>query len=239
MSGARELVAVEPFAAEPSQDAARERTLVERYRQMAHEFRPGPVDRALRVLDVLVGGALLMVASPLLLACALVVLVTSGRPLFYRGSRVGRNGHVFVMYKLRTLRADAETRLAPFLGHELTQLTSAELTAVGRLLRAGKLDELPQLWNVVRGDMSLVGPRPIRPAFFEELCATIPAYWQRLVVRPGMTGLAQLRLSREMTWEEKLAHDFEYIADRSLRLYFEIIAETLLIVVSPSRRPQD
>ena len=232
MSGARELVAVEPFAAEPSQDAARERTLVERYRQMAHEFRPGPVDRALRVLDVLGGGALLMVASPVLLACALVVLVTSGRPLFYRGSRVGRNGHLFVMYKLRTLRADAETRLEPFLGPELTQLTSSELTGVGRLLRAGKLDELPQLWNVVRGDMSLVGPRPIRPAFFEELCATIPAYWQRLVVRPGMTGLAQLRLSREMTWEEKLAHDFEYIADRSPSLYAGVLAQTAAMLMA-------
>jgi lipopolysaccharide/colanic/teichoic acid biosynthesis glycosyltransferase len=199
---------------------------------MAHEFRPGPVDRALRVLDVLGGGALLMVASPLLLACALVVLVTSGRPLFYRGSRVGRNGHLFVMYKLRTLRADAETRLEPFLGPELTQLTSSELTAVGRLLRAGKLDELPQLWNVVRGDMSLVGPRPIRPAFFEELCATIPAYWQRLVVRPGMTGLAQLRLSREMTWEEKLAHDFEYIADRSPGLYAAVLAQTAAMLMA-------
>jgi lipopolysaccharide/colanic/teichoic acid biosynthesis glycosyltransferase len=232
VSGARELVAVEPFAAEPSQDAARERTLVERYRQMAHEFRPGPVDRALRVLDVFGGGALLMVAAPVLLACALVVLVTSGRPLFYRGSRVGRNGHLFVMYKLRTLRADAETRLEPFLGPELTQLTSSELTGVGRLLRAGKLDELPQLWNVVRGDMSLVGPRPIRPAFFEELCVTIPAYWQRLVVRPGMTGLAQLRLSREMTWEEKLAHDFEYIADRSPSLYAAVLAQTAAMLMA-------
>jgi lipopolysaccharide/colanic/teichoic acid biosynthesis glycosyltransferase len=232
VSGARELVAVEPFAAEPSHDAARERTLVERYRQMAHEFRPGPVDRALRVLDVLGGGALLMVAAPVLIACALVVLVTSGRPLFYRGSRVGRNGHLFVMYKLRTLRADAETRLEPFLGPELTQLTSSELTGVGRLLRAGKLDELPQLWNVVRGDMSLVGPRPIRPAFFEELCATIPAYWQRLVVRPGMTGLAQLRLAREMTWEEKLAHDFEYIADRSPSLYAAVLAQTAAMLMA-------
>jgi len=226
VTGTSELVAVEPFAAAPEQQAARERTLVERYRQMAHEFEPGAVDRALRMLDVVVGGALLAVASPVLLACALLVLVTSGRPLLYRGSRVGRSGHLFVMYKLRTLRVDAETRLEPFLGQELTRLTSSEMTRVGRVLRAGKLDELPQLWNVVRGEMSLVGPRPIRPAFFEELCATIPAYWQRLVVRPGMTGLAQLRLSREMTWEEKLAHDFEFIADRSPGLYAAVLVQT-------------
>jgi lipopolysaccharide/colanic/teichoic acid biosynthesis glycosyltransferase len=226
VTGTSEFVAVEPFAAAPAEEAAHERTLVERYRQMAHEFRPGPVDRALRMLDVVVGGALLAVASPLVLACALLVLVTSGRPLLYRGSRVGRNGHLFVMYKLRTLRTDAETRLEPFLGRELTRLTTSEMTRVGRLLRAWKLDELPQLWNVVRGEMSLVGPRPVRPAFFEELCETIPTYWQRLVVRPGMTGLAQLRLSREMTWEEKLAHDFEYIADRSPSLYARVLVQT-------------
>ena len=226
MSAPRELVAVEPFGALPSQEATRERTLVERYRQMAHEFQPGPVDRTLRMLDLVLGGALLVVAAPVLIACAALLLLTSGRPLLYRGSRVGRNGELFVMYKLRTLRVDAETRLAPFLGAELTRLTSSELTRVGRVLRAVKLDELPQLWNVVRGDMSLVGPRPIRPAFFEELCETIPAYWQRLVVRPGMTGLAQLRLSREMTWEEKLAHDLEYIADRSPRLYLGVVVET-------------
>ena len=235
MTRTSELVAVEPFTAAPAQEAAQERTLVERYRQMAHEFQPGPVDRALRALDVLVGGALLAVAAPLLLACALAVLVTSGRPVLYRGSRVGRNGHLFVMYKLRTLRVDAETRLEPFLGPELTRLTSSELTRVGRLLRAGKLDELPQLWNVVRGEMSLVGPRPIRPAFFEELCVTIPAYWQRLVVRPGLTGLAQLRLSREMTWEEKLAHDFEYIADRSPSLYAAVLVQTGAMLVASLR----
>jgi lipopolysaccharide/colanic/teichoic acid biosynthesis glycosyltransferase len=136
------------------------------------------------------------------------------------------------MYKFRTLRADSETRLGPYLGAELTQLTLDEQTRVGRVLRATKVDELPQLWNVVRGDMSLVGPRPIRPAFFEELCHEIPAYWQRLVIRPGMTGLAQLRLSREMSWAEKLAHDVEFIADRSVRLYLTVIVETAVKVLT-------
>jgi len=134
------------------------------------------------------------------------------------------------MYKFRTLRRDAEQRLAPYLGEELTRLTERELTPAGRALRATKLDELPQLYNVVCGDMSLVGPRPIRPLFFVELCAEIPAYWQRLVVRPGITGLAQLRLSREMTWAEKLVHDLEYIADRSVALYLSILAQTAALV---------
>jgi lipopolysaccharide/colanic/teichoic acid biosynthesis glycosyltransferase len=98
---------------------------------------------------------------------------------------------------------------------------------MGRVLRAVQLDELPQLWNVLNGSMSIVGPRPIRPPFFEELCEIIPQYWQRLVVRPGMTGFAQLRMTREMTWEEKLAHDLEYIADRSIRLYLRIALATL------------
>ncbi len=79
--------------------------------------------------------------------------------------------------------------------------------------------------NVLTGDMSVVGPRPIRPAFFEELCEEIPQYWQRLVVAPGMTGFAQLRITREDTWAEKLGHDLEYIADRSVGLYVRVILE--------------
>jgi lipopolysaccharide/colanic/teichoic acid biosynthesis glycosyltransferase len=105
---------------------------------------------------------------------------------------------------------------------------------VGRLLRGSKLDELPQLVNVLRGEMSIVGPRPIRPLFFEELAQEIPAYWQRLVVPPGLTGFAQLRLTREMTWAEKLAHDFEYIADRSIGLYMSVVWQTAWLVL---RRP--
>jgi lipopolysaccharide/colanic/teichoic acid biosynthesis glycosyltransferase len=136
------------------------------------------------------------------------------------------------MYKFRTLHVSAEERLGPYLGEELTRRTDEELTGAGRALRRTKLDELPQLYNVLRGDMSLVGPRPIRPAFFVELCTDIPAYWQRLVVRPGITGLAQLRLSREMTWAEKLVHDLEYIADRSVALYVSILWQTLLLVSS-------
>jgi lipopolysaccharide/colanic/teichoic acid biosynthesis glycosyltransferase len=99
------------------------------------------------------------------------------------------------------------------------------------MLRATKVDELPQLWNVVRGDMSIVGPRPIRPKFFEDLCLEIPAYWQRLVVRPGVTGFAQLRLGREESWAEKLAHDFEFIADRSVGLYLDVVVKTSLYVL--------
>jgi len=204
---------------------------------MAHTFRPRPVDRVLRALDLVLGSLLLILATPVIAVAAVAVTAADRGPAFYRGRRVGRAGAVFTMYKLRTLRADAETRLGPFLGAELTFRTDAEHTPVGRLLRATKLDELPQLYNVVRGEMSLVGPRPIRPAFFEQLCREIPQYWQRLVVRPGMTGPAQLRLTREMTWAEKLAHDFEYIADRSVGLYLRILRDTAsFLLLGPRNR---
>jgi lipopolysaccharide/colanic/teichoic acid biosynthesis glycosyltransferase len=202
-------------------------TLAERYSRMAHEgWRPAPVDFALRSLDVVIASIALVVLAPLLAAIWALVRIGSRGPAIYRGVRVGKAGRVFTMFKFRTLQVDAETRLGPYLGAELSRLTEDELTRVGRRLRAAHLDELPQLVNVLTGDMSIVGPRPIRPAFFEQLCEQIPQYWQRLVVPPGMTGFAQLRMTREMTWEEKLAHDLEYIADRSPRLYLGVVAET-------------
>jgi lipopolysaccharide/colanic/teichoic acid biosynthesis glycosyltransferase len=202
-------------------------TLAERYSRMAHEgWRPARVDFALRALDVVISSVALLVLSPLLGLIWLLVRIDSRGPAVYRGLRVGKAGRVFTMFKFRTLRVDAESRLGPFLGAELSRLTEGETTRVGRRLRAAHLDELPQLVNVLAGDMSIVGPRPIRPAFFEQLCERIPQYWQRLVVPPGMTGFAQLRMTREMTWEEKVAHDLEYIADRSPRLYLGVIVET-------------
>ena len=183
-------------------------------------------DVALRTLDVTFSALFLLVSLPLTLPIALLLLVTSGPPLFYRGDRVGRGGRVFQMLKFRTLRRSAESRLGPYLGEELVRRTQAETTRLGGWLRATQLDEVPQLWNVLRGDMSLVGPRPIRPRFFEELAAQLPAYWQRLVVRPGLTGFAQVRRGYETSMAEKLAHDLERIADRSIRLYLRTLAVT-------------
>ena len=189
------------------------------------------VDLALRTLDVVLAGSALVALSPVIAAIAVATRLTSGRPVLYRGERVGRYGVVFTMYKFRTLAPDAETRLGPYLGPELTRLTEKELTPLGRVLRAMYLDELPQLINVVRGDMSLVGPRPVRPAFFDALREEIPQYWQRLVVRPGLTGFAQVRVTREHSWAEKLNHDLEYIADRSVGLYAAVILGTGVRVI--------
>jgi lipopolysaccharide/colanic/teichoic acid biosynthesis glycosyltransferase len=190
----------------------------------------------LRVLDVLLSAFFLLLALPLALPIALIVLATSGRPIFYRGARVGRGGRVFTMLKFRTLRADAETRLGPFLGEELVLRTEGEFTSIGKWLRATQLDEIPQFINVLRGDMSLVGPRPIRPVFFEELARDLPAYWQRLIVRPGLTGLAQVRRGYETSMAEKLAHDLEWIADRSVRLYLRTVVATGWRVLRQSLR---
>ena len=213
-------------------------SLVEQYAAMAHAFEPRAVDHVLRALDLVIAGAAALMIVPVCALIAIALKISSPRgPVLYRGWRVGRGGHLFQMLKFRTLAVDAEQRLGPYLGPQLTELTAGEVTHLGRLLRASKLDELPQLVNVLRGEMSLVGPRPIRPAFFAELSAGIPQYWQRLVVRPGVTGLAQLRLTREMTWGEKLAHDLEYIADRSVKLYLSVITTTVwLIVVRPANR---
>ena len=183
-------------------------------------------DVLLRGLDIVLSAFFLLVSLPLTVAIALLLVVTSGLPLFYCGERVGRGGQIFQMRKFRTLRRGAERRLGPYLGDELVRRTRAETTALGRWLRATQLDEIPQLWNVLRGDMSLVGPRPIRPRFFEELAEELPAYWQRLVVRPGLTGFAQVRRGYETSMAEKLAHDLEWIADRSVRLYLRTLAAT-------------
>ncbi|MFL5981817.1 MAG: sugar transferase [Gaiellaceae bacterium] len=188
-------------------------------------------DVVLRTLDVILSAFFLLVSLPLTLPISLLLLATSGTPLFYRGERVGRGGRVFGMLKFRTLKRGAEDRLGPYLGEELVRRTKTETTTLGGWLRATQLDEIPQLLNVLRGDMSLVGPRPIRPRFFEELAAELPAYWQRLVVRPGLTGFAQVRRGYETSMAEKLAHDLEWIADRSVRLYLRTLATTAVRVL--------
>ncbi len=213
-----------------------EDTLVRGYRDLARGTPGRPRDVLLRALDVILSALFLIVTLPLAAAIALVLLATSGRPIFYRGERVGRGGRVFLMLKFRTLKPDAEQRLGPYLGEELVRRTEEEFAPLGKRLKATQLDEIPQFWNVLRGDMSLVGPRPIRPVFFEELAHELPAYWQRLVVRPGLTGLAQVRRGYEASMAEKLAHDLEWIADRSVRLYLRTVFATGWRVLKQSLR---
>jgi lipopolysaccharide/colanic/teichoic acid biosynthesis glycosyltransferase len=203
-------------------------SFIERFAGFVRGSPKRRVDVELRLLDLLLATLFLLIALPLLVLICVGLLMTSGLPLFYRGERVGRDGRIFEMLKFRTLRRGAEERLGPYLGPELVERTRAETTPLGGRLRSMQLDELPQLWNVLRGDMSLVGPRPIRPRFFEELAQELPAYWQRLVVRPGLTGFAQVRRGYETSMAEKLAHDLEWIADRSVPLYLRTLVATAL-----------
>ena len=206
-------------------------TLTRRFGELTEASPARRRDVVLRALDILLSAFFLLVSLPVTLPIAVLILVASGRPLFYRGERVGRGGRVFEMLKFRTLARGAEDRLGPYLGEELVRRTQAETTSVGAWLRKRQLDEVPQLLNVLKGDMSLVGPRPIRPRFFEELAAELPAYWQRLVVRPGLTGFAQIRRGYETSMAEKLAHDLEWIADRSVRLYLRTLWATAVRIL--------
>ncbi len=203
-----------------------ENTLVGGYRRLAAETPRRRIDIELRILDIAFAAFFGLLLLPVALAIAGLILLTSGRPVLYRGERVGRGARFFTMLKFRTLEPDAESRLGPYLGEELVRRTEAEYTRFGRWLKATQLDEIPQLLNVLRGEMSFVGPRPIRARFFAELAGDLPSYWQRLVVRPGLTGLAQVRRGYETSMAEKLAHDLEWIADRSVPLYLRTLVST-------------
>src|SRR5512132_4102293 len=201
-------------------------SFVARFESLAGTSTKRRVDLELRFLDVLFALFFGLLALPFIAVIAAIVAASSGLPILYRGERVGRGGRVFGIYKFRTLSRDAETRLGPYLGEELVRRTELEYTRVGRWLKASQLDELPQLWNVLRGDMSFVGPRPIRPRFFEELASERSAYCQRRVVRPGLTGFAQVRRGCERSMAGKLAHGLEWIAARSVRLYIRPLFAT-------------
>src|SRR3954463_8232090 len=219
---------IDPMQAAP---APLEETLVRGYVRLATEAEHRRIDLELRALDITFATLFGLIALPLALVIAVIQLIASGRPILYRGERVGRRGRFFEMLKFRTMRPGAEERIGQYLGEELVQATEAELTRTGRWLKVSQLDEIPQRWNVLRGDMSIVGPRPIRPRFFAELATGLPAYWQRLVVRPGLTGFAQVRHGYETSMAEKLAHDLEWIADRSVRLYLRTLVSTAFRVI--------
>lgn len=170
---------------------------------------------------------LLLVLSPLLLLIALAVVVFSGKPLVYRQERVGRAGATFTLYKFRTMVPDAEQE-----GAVLAEEHDPRVTGVGRVLRSSRLDELPQLVNVAQGDMSFVGPRPERPEFVREFSVADPLFAERLRVRPGITGLAQVSGSYATTPSVKLRFDLMYIYHQSLALDLRIVLRTLQVILT-------
>jgi lipopolysaccharide/colanic/teichoic acid biosynthesis glycosyltransferase len=161
---------------------------------------------------------------------ALAVRLTSAGPVLYKQPRVGKDGRVFTIYKFRSMRQDAEAGT----GAVWATKDDARVTVVGRFMRRTRLDEIPQFWNVLRGDMSLVGPRPERPEFVQALTADIPFYGQRHVVKPGLTGWAQVSYAYGASVEDalqKLQYDLYYIKNLSIALDMFIIFKTIKTVM--------
>ncbi|HEX9187827.1 MAG TPA: TIGR03013 family XrtA/PEP-CTERM system glycosyltransferase [Vicinamibacteria bacterium] len=184
-----------------------------------------------RVVEVVVSAALLVAALPLLVALGLLVRLQSRGPALYRQSRVGRRGALFTLLKLRTMRQDAETASGPVW---TDPEKDPRVTRLGRLLRKSRLDELPQLWNVLKGEMSFVGPRPERPHFVQTLRLVIPYYDERHAVRPGITGWAQVKFGYGSTIEDserKLQFDLYYVKNMSLLLDLAIVLETFKVML--------
>jgi lipopolysaccharide/colanic/teichoic acid biosynthesis glycosyltransferase len=181
-------------------------------------------------MDVVAALVLLVLAAPVMFLAALLVKLTSRGPAFYTQTRVGRKGRLFTIYKLRTMIHNCES----LTGARWSIPGDPRVTWVGRLLRLSHLDELPQLLNVLRGDMSLIGPRPERPEFVPELDKALPAYRTRLAVRPGVTGLAQVNLPADVNLgsvRRKLACDLYYIRHLSFWLDMRILLCTALYSV--------
>lgn len=179
-------------------------------------------------LDVGIAAVLLLLSLPVLCLATCCIKLTSPGPMFYRQRRVGRDSKEFIMYKLRTMVDRAEATTGPV----LAGLDDDRITPVGRFLRATRIDEIPQLFNVLNGTMSLVGPRPERPEFVEEFLQTIPGYAERLQVKPGLTGLAQVNGEYHTTAEYKLKYDLAYIYNYSLWLDMRIMAETVKVMLT-------
>jgi exopolysaccharide biosynthesis polyprenyl glycosylphosphotransferase len=183
-----------------------------------------------RLADILLSVLGLILAAPLMIVVAMLIKIDSQGPVFYRQQRVGQNGKRFTLSKFRSMRDDAEAITGPIFADK----DDLRITRVGRGLRTTRVDELPQLLNVLKGEMSFVGPRPERPFFVEQFAKEIPYYTQRLSVRPGLTGWAQVCYSYGATVEdavEKLRLDLYYIKNLSLILDLFIIMKTLKIIV--------
>ena len=173
-----------------------------------------------RVFDLAVTAVVLPLALPLVLLAFAIVWMSMGSPVLFRHVRTGLHGRLFTLYKLRTMRAGAPG-----------EPDDSRLTAMGRVLRSLSVDELPQLWNVLRGDMSLVGPRPLLPEYLDRYT---PEQARRHEVRPGITGLAQVSGRNALTWEQKFALDVWYADHRNVALDARLLLRTVGAIVGRS-----
>ncbi len=183
-----------------------------------------------RLMDIIVSSLALILGLPLWILIAILIKLDSKGQIFYKQERVGKNGKIFTLYKFRSMYVDAEKY-----GPQITKLNDPRVTRVGYFLRRTHLDEVPQFWNVLKGEMSLVGPRPDRTYFIEKYCKIQPLFKRRLVVRPGITGWNQVNSPIfDGTIEDinnKLKDDFYYIENMSIKLDIEILLRTLYLVI--------
>jgi exopolysaccharide biosynthesis polyprenyl glycosylphosphotransferase len=198
---------------------------------LSHGFAASKISAALkRLCDILIGSCMLIVMLPLITMTALAIKADTRGPVLYRQQRTGAYGRTFTLLKFRSMAVDAEASGSP----RWAQQQDPRITRVGRFIRDARIDELPQLANVIRGEMSLVGPRPERPHFVEQLTRAIPFYRQRAYVKPGLTGWAQVNFPYGASVEdarEKLAYDLYYVKNRSLMLDLIILVSTIRVVL--------
>jgi len=194
-------------------------------------FRASRVTRIVkRMLDLSLSMIGFILAAPLMALTALAIRIDSAGPVLYSQERVGENGRIFTVFKFRSMRTDAERGGQPIWARD----GDDRVTRVGRVIRATRLDELPQLWNVMRGDMSFVGPRPERSFFVEQLAREIPFYVQRHAVKPGLTGWAQVKYQYGSSIEdamEKLRYDLYYIKHMSIFFDLTIVLDTVKVIL--------
>lgn len=181
-----------------------------------------------RLFDIVVSFAGLVLLLPLFLIVAIMIKMDDGGPVFYKQERLTQNGKKFWIYKFRSMITNAEQD-----GARLVSQNDERVTSVGKFIRACRIDELPQLWNILKGDMSIVGPRPERPEIAEEYMKDVPEFGLRLKVKAGLTGYAQVYGKYNTTPEDKLKLDLLYIIQRSLLFDMKIIFYTVKIIFKP------
>ncbi|MDB3636281.1 UDP-phosphate N-acetylgalactosaminyl-1-phosphate transferase [Clostridioides difficile] len=180
-----------------------------------------------RIMDLVLSIIGLVIGLPLIAIFGILIKIEDKGPITYKQERLGKCGRRFYIYKLRSMRTDAEK-----FGAQWAEKDDPRITKVGKFTRKTRIDEIPQLFNILKGDMGLIGPRPERPNFTVQFNEEIPGFINRLAIKPGLTGWAQVNGGYEITPEEKLKEDIYYIKNRSILLDFKILFKTVKVVLT-------
>lgn len=180
-----------------------------------------------RIIDIIASIFGIILGLPIICIFGILIKLEDGGPILYKQERLGIYGEAFQLYKIRSMRMDAEK-----FGAKWAEKNDPRILKVGRFIRKTRIDEIPQLFNIIKGDMSIIGPRPERPIFTQQFEEEIPGFIDRLLVKPGLTGLAQVNGGYEITPKEKLMWDLEYIKNRNIVMDFKIVLMTVKVVIS-------